>query len=154
VTCLRKLFLRRQQRKNAAAINIHMKPKILFVCIENSCRSQIAEGFALTLGKDVLEVWSAGSKPSGQVNPMAIQMMKEKGIDLSLQSSKSLNDLPRVTWDYVITMGCGDACPIVSTKLREDWAIPDPKNLPFDEFRKVRDKIEAKVLALIKENRL
>lgn len=126
-----------------------MIPKVLFVCVENSCRSQMAEGFARTLGKGVLESWSSGSKPSGKINSTAIEVMKEKGINLEYQSSKGLDDIPKLKWDYVFTMGCGDACPIVPTKLREDWAIPDPKNLPLDEFRKVRDQIEQKVLALI-----
>ena len=126
-----------------------MIPKVLFVCVENSCRSQIAEGFARTLGKGVIESWSAGSKPSGKINPTGIELMKEKGIDLGVQLSKGLADLPKVKWDYVITMGCGDACPFVPSTLKEDWGIPDPKNLPLDEFRKIRDQIENKVNALI-----
>lgn len=89
-----------------------MKPRVLFVCIENSCRSQIAEGFARQLGKDTIEAWSAGSKPSGKVNPTAVQVMKEKGVDLKEHRSKGLNELPKVKWDYVFTMGCGDACPL------------------------------------------
>ncbi len=126
-----------------------MKPKVLFVCVENSCRSQIAEGFARTLGKDVLDAWSAGSKPSGKINLTGMELMKEKGIDLDLQHSKGLNDLPHVKWDYVITMGCGDACPFVPSTLKEDWGIPDPKNLPLAEFRTIRDQIENKVKNLI-----
>ena len=126
-----------------------MKPKVLFVCVENSCRSQIAEGFARTLGKDVVDAWSAGSKPSGRISPTGIDLMKEKGIDLGFQLSKGLNDLPQVRWDYVITMGCGDACPFVPSTRKEDWGIPDPKNLPLDEFRKIRDQIENKVKELI-----
>jgi arsenate reductase len=128
-----------------------MISKVLFVCVENSCRSQIAEGFARTLGKGVIEAWSAGSKPSGKINPTGIELMKEKGIDLGLQLSKGLTDLPSVKWDYVITMGCGDACPFVPSKRREDWGIPDPKHLPLDEFRKVRDQIESKVTNLTQE---
>ncbi len=128
-----------------------MKSKVLFVCVENSCRSQIAEGFARTLGKDTLEAWSAGSKPSGKVNPTAMALMKERGIDLGLHVSKSLSDVPAVKWDYVITMGCGDACPFVPARRTEDWGIPDPKHLPPDEFRKVRDLIETKVKELINE---
>lgn len=126
-----------------------MIPKVLFVCVENSCRSQIAEGFGRTLGKGVIESWSAGSKPSGKINPTAIELMKEKGIDLNVQLSKGLTDLPKVKWDYVITMGCGDACPFVPSTLKEDWGIPDPKHLPLDQFRKVRDQIENKVKDLI-----
>lgn len=125
--------------------------KALFVCIENSCRSQMAEGFAEKLGQGVLEVWSAGSEPSGKINETAIQVMKKKGIDLTRHQSKSLSDLPQIQWDYVITMGCGDQCPFVSGKKKMDWNIPDPKNLPLDEFCKVRDIIKLKVEDLIRE---
>ena len=128
-----------------------MKQKVLFVCIENSCRSQMAEGFAKKLGKEVLEAWSAGSKPSRKINEGAIQVMKEKGIDLADHKSKGLSDLPKIKWDYIITMGCGDECPFVIGKKRVDWDIPDPKNLPMDEFRKIRDLIESKVMNLIDE---
>jgi arsenate reductase len=125
------------------------KPKVLFVCIENSCRSQIAEGFAKAIGNGVIEAWSAGSKASGVVNPTAIDVMRERGIDLTTHTSKRLTDLPKVTWDYVITMGCGDACPFVPSRKTEDWGIPDPKHLPLDEFRKIRDHIEKKVKDLV-----
>ncbi len=128
-----------------------MKSRVLFVCIENSCRSQIAEGFAKALGSDVLESWSAGSRPSGIVNPKAIAMMRERGIDISRNPSKSLEEIPQSGWDFVVTMGCGDACPFVPSKTKTDWGIPDPKNMPEPEFRKVRDLIEHKVRALIEE---
>ncbi|OGY60268.1 MAG: hypothetical protein A3B23_02700 [Candidatus Colwellbacteria bacterium RIFCSPLOWO2_01_FULL_48_10] len=130
-----------------------MKSKILFVCVENSCRSQMAEGFARKHGKDVLEAWSAGSKPSGKVNETAIVVMKENEIDLTLHRSKGSDDLPKVKWDYVVTMGCGDACPFVPSEAKEDWALPDPKKLPLDEFRKVRDEIESRVKDLIQRAR-
>jgi arsenate reductase len=130
-----------------------MKPKVLFVCIENSCRSQMAEGFARQHGRDVIDVWSAGSKPSGKINETGIAVMKEKGIDLGTHSSKGLTDLPATKWDYVITMGCGDACPFVPSRRTEDWGIPDPKHLPLDEFRKVRDMVESRVKALVDEVR-
>lgn len=122
-----------------------MKSKVLFVCVENSCRSQMAESFARKLGDSVLEAWSAGSKPSGKVNEMAIQLMREKGVDLSAYRSKGLSDLPQGPWDYVIAMGCGDACPFVPTQRKLDWDLPDPKNLPVDDFRRVRDEIESRV---------
>src|SRR5436190_521243 len=128
-----------------------MKPKVLFVCIENSGRSQMAEGFAKAIGRDKIEAWSAGSQASGIVNPTAVQVMKEKGIDLGTHTSKSLTDLPKLEWDTVITMGCGDDCPFVPSKKTEDWAIPDPKSLPLDEFRRIRDQIEKKVKNLIDE---
>ena len=123
--------------------------KALFVCVENSCRSQMAEGFARKLGQGVLEAFSAGSKPSGKVNARAIAFMKEKGIDIGLQESKGLTDLPAIKWDYLVTMGCGDACPALSAKNRIDWDLPDPKNLSDDDFRHVRDEIELRVKNLI-----
>lgn len=129
------------------------KARVLFVCVENSCRSQMAEGFARKLGAETLEAFSAGSKPSGRVNPRAVEFMREKGIDLDSQASKGLSDLPATRWDYVVTMGCGDACPHLPADKRLDWALPDPKDLPPDEFRKVRDLIEAKIQELIAEVR-
>src|SRR5262249_20623129 len=102
-------------------------------------------------GSDILEAWSAGSKPSGKVNPRAIESMKERGVDLSAQESKGLADLPEMRWDYVITMGCGDACPFVPSKAKRDWAVPDPKDMSPEQFREVRDLIESKVRELIHE---
>jgi arsenate reductase (thioredoxin) len=125
--------------------------KLLFVCIENSNRSQMAEGFARTLGRDRVAAFSAGSRPSGQINPRAIQFMAEKGIDLAVQRSKGLDDLPEQSWDYIVTMGCGDACPSLPAAHRLDWNLPDPKHLPDDGFRAVRDRIEALVARLLAE---
>jgi protein-tyrosine-phosphatase len=130
-----------------------MKAKVLFVCVENSCRSQIAEGFARALGGDVLEAWSAGSRPSGQVNPQAIEFMAERGVDIAGNASKSLAEVPQSGWDYVITMGCGDACPFVPSERKTDWAVPDPKNLPPDKFRTVVTLIEERVRDLVAELR-
>lgn len=125
-------------------------PHLLFVCVENSCRSQMAEGFARALGKTQVTPFSAGSKPSGQVNPRAIQFMGERGIDLTLQASKGLDDLPAGTkWDYIVTMGCGDACPSLPARHRIDWDLPDPKHVSDEEFRGVRDRIESLVAKLI-----
>lgn len=126
-----------------------VKPKVLFVCIENSCRSQMAEGFARLHAEGKVEVFSAGSRPSGRVNETAVLLMKEKGIDLGVHLSKSLGDLPPGGWKAVVTMGCGDACPSLPAERRLDWALPDPKHMPLDEFRKVRDDIEARVKALL-----
>ena len=123
--------------------------RVLFVCVENSCRSQIAEAFARMHGAGAVEPYSAGSKPSGQVDPKAIKAMRELGYDLSHHISKSLTEIPTVEYDVAVTMGCGDACPNVRAKQREDWNIPDPKALPAGEFRKVRDLIEKKVKALL-----
>ena len=123
--------------------------RILFVCVENSNRSQMAEAFARIRGGDRVEVYSAGSRPSGQVNPKAIEAMRELDYDLSQHRSKSLDDVPQVEFDYAITMGCSDECPHVHAKQREDWQIPDPKALPADEFRQVRDLIDSKVRQLL-----
>lgn len=128
-----------------------MPISVLFVCVENSCRSQMAEGFARKLGKGAIEAWSAGSMPSGKVDARAISFMKEKGIDLSGHVSKSLADLPAGGWDCIVTMGCGDACPSLPAKSRLDWNLPDPKNLSDDDFRHIRDEIEVRIHDLIQD---
>ena len=117
----------------------------LFVCIENANRSQMAEAFARMIGGDEVHAISAGSKPSGKINPKAISSMNELGYDLSRHDSKSLDEIPDIVFDYVITMGCGDACPWVPAHHRDDWAIPDPREMNEDDFRKVRDLIRSKV---------
>ena len=127
------------QKSNAANKNL------LFVCVQNSNRSQMAEAFARIHGAEDFEAYSAGSQPSGEINPKAIATMREIGYDLSKHKSKSLEEIPQVEYDFVATMGCGDACPFVRAKRREDWQIPDPKNLPPAEFNKIRDLIEQKV---------
>src|SRR3982750_2295277 len=106
------------------------RKRVVFVCVENSNRSQMAEAFARLHGAALIEPYSAGSRPSGVVNPKAIAAMKDKGYDLTTHTSKSLGDLPPIEWDAVITMGCGDECPYVRTDRREDWAVPDPKHFP------------------------
>jgi protein-tyrosine-phosphatase len=118
---------------------------LLFVCVENANRSQMAEAFARMLGGESVRAFSAGSRPSGTVNPRAITAMAELGYDLSAHDSKSLDDLAGMEFDFVATMGCGDSCPMVRAARREDWTIPDPKNLPPEEFREVRDLIGDKV---------
>ena len=123
--------------------------KLLFVCIENSCRSQIAEAFARIHGGPDVEAWSAGSRPSGRVNPKAIASMRELGYDLSSHASKSLNDVPAIEFDHVITMGCGDECPSIPAKHRTDWDIPDPKDMEAEAFRKVRDEVGDRVRELL-----
>ena len=122
--------------------------RLLFVCVENSNRSQMAEAFARIHGGKQFEAYSAGSRPSGRINPKAIDSMKEIGYDLSRHQSKSLSEIPDIEFDFVATMGCGDACPFVRAKLREDWNIPDPKEMPPEDFRAVRDLIETKVKAV------
>jgi len=123
--------------------------KVLFVCIENSCRSQIAEAFAKIHGTGLIEAYSSGSRPSGIVNPKGIDSMKEIGYDMSAHTSKSLSDIPDIEYGYVITMGCGDECPFIRATHREDWGIPDPKDMDADGFRNVRGMIEDKVTKLI-----
>ena len=126
------------------------RKKLLFVCIENSNRSQMSQAFARILGGDTVEAYSAGSKPSGIVNPKAIAAMQEIGYDLSTHDSKSLGDIPDVEYDAVVTMGCGDACPWVRARQHLDWAIPDPKHMEPEEFRTVRDFIRSQVGELLK----
>lgn len=128
-----------------------MVKRVLFVCVENANRSQMAEAFARILGGSSVEAFSAGSRPSGKVNPKAIEAMRELGYDLSAHGSISLDELPDTAFDFVATMGCGDACPMINAKVREDWSIPDPKHLPVDEFRDIRDLIKSKVEAALRE---
>jgi len=125
------------------------KKRFLFVCVENSCRSQMAEAFARIHGGEGVEAYSAGSRPSGVVNPKAIESMREIGYDLATHESKSLDDLPDIEWDFVATMGCGDECPFVRAKRREDWQIPDPKEMNAADFRQVRDEIGENVRSLL-----
>lgn len=128
------------------------KIKLLFVCIENSNRSQMSQAFAKIYGGNNVEAFSAGSKPSGIVNPKAIAAMKELGYDLSKHDSKSLDEVkPFAPFDAVVTMGCGDACPWMPAKKFIDWQIPDPKYLEPKEFNEVRDFIAGKIKELLKE---
>ena len=129
-----------------------MKKKILFVCIENSNRSQMSQAFAKMLGGENVEAFSAGSKPSGLVNPKAIAAMKELGYDLSNHDSKSLDEVKAFApFDAVVTMGCGDACPWMPAKKFFDWQIPDPKNMEPQQFKEVRYIIAGKVKELLKD---
>ncbi len=125
------------------------KKNILFVCVENSNRSQMAQAFATLRGSTAISAFSAGSKPSGKINPKAVAAMRELGYDLSTHQSKSLKQIPDTEYEYAITMGCGDECPLVVARHREDWDIPDPREMSETEFRKVRDLIERKVVALL-----
>ena len=126
------------------------KKKILFVCIENSNRSQMSQAFAKILGGDIIEAYSAGSKSSGIVNPKAIAAMAELGYDLSKHDSKNLDEVKAFApFDAVVTMGCGDACPWMPAKQFMDWQIPDPKHMEPKEFNEVRDFIKTKVEELL-----
>jgi arsenate reductase (thioredoxin) len=124
-------------------------PRVLFVCIENSNRSQMAEAFARIHGAGKVEAHSSGSKPSGKVNPRAVQFMAEIGYDLTTHTSKSLDQFNGTEVAVAVTMGCGDYCPLVVANRREDWNIPDPKEMSDDGFREVRELIELKVKELI-----
>lgn len=110
----------------------------------------MAEGFARYYGKEI-SVYSSGSMPSGIVNAMAVEVMKEKGIDISNHKSKGLDTLPEGEFDVLVTMGCGDECPTVSARKRIDWQIKDPKGASIEVFREVRDEIEKKVLELLRK---
>ena len=123
--------------------------RLLFVCVENSNRSQMAEAFARIHGGGKVLAYSAGSKPSGRINPKAVRAMLELGYDLTAHSSKSLADIPDLEYDFLATMGCGDQCPFVSAKLREDWDLPDPKEMEPEDFRRIRDLIEERVTAIL-----
>ena len=127
-------------------LNINQtKKRLLFVCVENSNRSQMAEAFARLLGGEAVEAYSAGSAPSGVINPKAIQAMAELGYDLTTHRSTSLDVLPDVEFDFVATMGCGDRCPFIKARQRTDWALIDPKHLAPDAYNAVRAQIEAHV---------
>lgn len=122
--------------------------RVLFVCIENSNRSQMAQAFAHIHGGASVDAQSAGSRPSGVINPKAIRFMGELGYDLSSHASKSLDDIDG-EFDAVVTMGCGDSCPWVPAKRREDWGLPDPREMDDEGYRAVRDDISARVKTLL-----
>ena len=144
------LLLKKNKPIKDGLVTIIMMKKVLFVCIENSNRSQMSQAFAKIIGGDAIAAYSAGSNPSGIVNPKAIASMKELGYDLSVHDSKSLKEVERFApFDAVVTMGCGDACPWMPAKKFIDWEIPDPKNMEPDDFRKVRDLIKEKVKDLL-----
>lgn len=136
--------------QNAPDPDTTMK-RVLFVCVENSNRSQLAEAFVNIHGGGAIEAHSAGSKPSGIINPKAIRFMEELGYDLTTHRSKSLDDIAGIEFDAVITMGCGDNCPWVPAKRREDWGLADPKHMDDDGYRSVRDDISARVQKLLAE---
>ncbi len=128
-----------------------MAKKVLFVCVENSNRSQMAEAFARMHGGAKIEAHSAGSRPSGRVNPKAIEAMRELGYDLTQHTSKGLDSFNGSEVEVAVTMGCGDECPLVLAKQRVDWKIPDPREMSPEEFRGVRDLIERQVKSLIEQ---
>lgn len=124
---------------------------VLFVCVHNAGRSQMAAGFLREFGNGRIEVLSAGTAPKAEINPVAIAAMQELGIDISAEQPKVLTDAAVIASDYVITMGCGDACPFFPGKTYLDWVLPDPAGKPLEEVREIRDRIRSKVESLIAE---
>lgn len=127
------------------------KLKILFACVENSFRSQIAEGVAKTYFSDRIEAFSAGSSPGGHVHPNAVKVLEEIGFDTSQMSSKGFLDLPNTEFDYLVTMGCGETCPYVPSKAQIVWNLPDIKNSPIEEIREMRSTIKQNIENLLEE---
>jgi arsenate reductase (thioredoxin) len=129
------------------------KPTVLFVCVHNAGRSRMAAGWLSHLAGDTVEVRSAGSEPADQINPVAVQTMREVGIDITGEQPKILTDQAVSRADVVISMGCGDACPYFPGKRYEDWALTDPAGQPIDVVREIRDEIRQRVQTLITELR-
>ena len=129
------------------------KAAVLFVCVHNAGRSQMAAGYLKHLAGEEIKVLSAGTDPGTDINPMALAVMKEEGIDLSTAKPEKLSDAKVLESDYVITMGCGDACPFFPGKTYLDWPLTDPKDQPIEVVREIRNEIRAKVEALIQEIR-
>jgi protein-tyrosine-phosphatase len=127
------------------------KPSVLFVCVHNAGRSQMAAGFLEHLGGEKVNVYSAGSAPKDSINPVAVEAMREKGIDISGRSPKVLTTESVKASDVVITMGCGDACPFFPGKRYEDWVLDDPAGKGIEDVRRIRDQIEARVKSLLQD---
>lgn len=124
------------------------KYKVAFVCVHNSCRSQMAEGFAKKLGSDIFEAYSAGTEDYPEVKPLAVGVMEEAGVDMTEHTPKLLTDIPE-TLDLLITMGCNVQCPFVPNRYFSDWGIEDPSGGSIEDFRKTREIIKEKILQLI-----
>jgi arsenate reductase len=123
--------------------------RVLFVCVENACRSQLAEALSRLLFAQRIEAHSAGSRPAASVHPKAVLSMRSMGYDLTRHRPKTLDELPHEEWDWAITLGCGDECPGVRALHRADWGIPDPTHLPLEEVERVRDQIRARIEELV-----
>ena len=128
-----------------------VKPTVLFMCVHNAGRSQMAAGYLRAIAGDRVEVRSAGSAPADAINPMAIAAMAEEGIDIAGQQPKAITDDAVLASDVVITMGCGDECPYFPGKRYLDWQLDDPAGLPLEQVRPIRDDIKARVEALVEE---
>ncbi|MCK8468300.1 arsenate reductase ArsC [Microbacterium sp. KSW4-16] len=127
------------------------KPSVLFVCVHNAGRSQMAAGFLRDIAGDRIEVRSAGSMPADQINPIAVEAMSELGIDITAEQPKVLTTEAVQASDVVITMGCGDACPFFPGKRYEDWKLDDPAGQGIDAVRPIRDDIRARIEQLVNE---
>jgi protein-tyrosine-phosphatase len=127
------------------------RPEVLFVCVHNAGRSQIAAGLLKLRSHGRIDVRSAGSAPAEEINPVVVNAMREIGVDMSQEFPKALTDDAVHTADVVITMGCGDACPIFSGKRYEDWTIDDPAGQDLETVRRIRDEIDTRVQTLIGE---
>jgi arsenate reductase len=128
-----------------------IRPSVLFVCVHNAGRSQMAAGYLTELAAGRVDVFSAGSQPADQVNPVAVAVMAEEGIDIASEVPSILTTDAVRTADVVITMGCGDACPIFPGKRYEDWELDDPAGQPVETVRRIRDDIQARVRTLLRE---
>ena len=126
-----------------------MKKSVAFICVHNSCRSQMAEGWAKKLGSDLLDVYSAGTENYHEVKPLAVEVMEEAGVHMSGHHPKLLRDIPEEV-DILITMGCNVVCPFLSNSHSEDWGLEDPSGGPIEDYRNTRDIIKVKVEDLIK----
>lgn len=129
-----------------------MKKKVAFICVHNSCRSQMAEGWAKHLGSDIFDVYSAGTEDYPEVKPLAVKVMEEAGVDMSSNRPKLLSEIPEEV-DYLITMGCNVVCPHIPHSTMEDWGIEDPSGGPIEDYRVTRDIIKDKVIELIKREK-
>ena len=127
------------------------RPTVLFVCVHNAGRSQMAAGYLQHLAGDRVEVLSAGSQPADQVNPVAVRAMAEEGIDITSETPTLLTDSAVREADVVVTMGCGDECPFYPGKRYEDWVLDDPAGQGIDAVRRIRDNIRSRVEVLVKE---
>jgi arsenate reductase len=125
------------------------KPSVLFVCVHNAGRSQMAAGWLRHLAGDAVEVRSAGSEPADRINPVAVQAMREVGIDITDQTPKKLAYEAAQDSDVIITMGCGDACPVFPGKRYEDWHLDDPAGLDVEAVRPIRDEVERRIRGLL-----
>jgi len=125
-----------------------MKKKVAFICVHNSCRSQMAEGWAKKLGEELIEAYSAGTENYPEVKPLAVEVMEEAGVNMKGHYPKLLSDIPKEL-DIVITMGCNVDCPYLPSKHREDWGLTDPSGGPIEDYRKTRDIVKEKVEHLL-----